>query len=105
VTANNRHLFEFWDDLNRYRAMSASYSHALKQRDEELGRTGQATTPIPKDVTARDRNYAFYLEGQYKEIKARIDVAERTKETAVRQKLYARAGEIARAALTLRPKD
>lgn len=105
VTANNRHLFEFWDDLNRYRAMSASYSHALKQRAEEEARTGTASTPIPKDITARDRLYAALLEGRYVEIKARIDVAERSKETVVRQKLYARAGELARSALTLRPKD
>ena len=104
-TANNRHLFEFYDDLNRYRAMNASYNRALKVREEERARDGKVATPMPTDITARDRVYAAMLEVKYADIRASIDVAERAAAPEVRQKLYKRAGEIAASTLLLRPSE
>lgn len=104
-TANNRFLLEFYDDLNRYRAMRSSYDRAIKQRAEEIAQQGKPSTPMPKDISPKDLVYSRVLDARYIQVRAFIDVAERLPDLERRQRLYRMAGEMARQTVSFRPPE
>lgn len=83
-TAASQALADYWDEYQRYSALSRSKQNPLK--GEQLA-------------------YWNKLKAGHAIIKAALDVANRTSELKARQVLYRRASEAAEQALQSRPKD